>query len=126
MEQTPFELTPEQKGLLATLSRETGKPIPALIAEALEELQSHVHRGRDRNGDAATHQHAARTPSVLEIFQSPHVCERWLSSATEGQRPHTCGFTKALLCRTDASYTSKGAIEWREMQVESAPQANPG
>ena len=69
MEQTPFELTHEQKGLLATLSRETGKPIPALIAEALEELQSHVHRGRDRNGDAATHQHAARTPSVFEIFQ---------------------------------------------------------
>jgi hypothetical protein len=41
MEQTPFELTPEQKGLLATLSRETGKPIPALLAEALEVLQEH-------------------------------------------------------------------------------------
>src|SRR5712692_321072 len=36
MEQTPFELTPEQKGLLATLSRETGKPIPMLIAKALK------------------------------------------------------------------------------------------
>ncbi len=31
MEQTPFELTPEQKGMLASLSRKTGKPIPALI-----------------------------------------------------------------------------------------------
>jgi hypothetical protein len=42
MEQTPFELTPEQKGLLVTLSRETGKPIPALLAEALDELQEHL------------------------------------------------------------------------------------
>src|SRR5882762_3915000 len=43
MEQTPFELTPEQKGLLASLSRETGKPTPTLIAKALEELQEHEH-----------------------------------------------------------------------------------
>lgn len=43
MEQTPFELTPEQKGLLATLSRETGKPIPLLIAKALQALQEHEH-----------------------------------------------------------------------------------
>jgi hypothetical protein len=43
METTPFDLTPEQKGLLVTLARETGKPIPALLAEALEELQEHVH-----------------------------------------------------------------------------------
>ena len=42
MEQTPFELTPAQKGLLATLSRETGKPIPALLAEALDGLQEHI------------------------------------------------------------------------------------
>jgi len=27
MEATPFELTPQQKGMLASLSRETGKPI---------------------------------------------------------------------------------------------------
>lgn len=69
MEQTSFALTPAQKGLLATLSRETGKPIPALIAEALEALQTHVHRGRDRHGDAAMQQHTTRPPSVLEIFQ---------------------------------------------------------
>jgi hypothetical protein len=69
MEQTPFELTPEQKGLLATLSRETGKPIPALITEALEELQEHVHRDRDRNGAAEAPQASVPTPSVLEIFE---------------------------------------------------------
>jgi len=69
MEHTPFELTPAQKGILATLSRETGKPIPALLDEALEELQEHVHRDRDRHGDAATPQDAAPAPSVLEIFR---------------------------------------------------------
>jgi predicted DNA-binding protein len=42
METSPFELTPEQKGMLASLSRETGKPMATLlaaIAAALEELQ---------------------------------------------------------------------------------------
>ena len=34
MEHTPFELTPEQKGMLASLSHETGKPIPLLLTEA--------------------------------------------------------------------------------------------
>ena len=43
MEQTPFELTPEQKGILTTLSRETGKPIPALLDEGLEALQERAH-----------------------------------------------------------------------------------
>jgi hypothetical protein len=43
METIPFELTPEQKGLLASLSRETGKPIPTLLDEALEELQRREH-----------------------------------------------------------------------------------
>src|SRR2546426_1128469 len=39
MEQTPFVLTPKQHGILTALSRETGKPIPALVDEALEVLQ---------------------------------------------------------------------------------------
>ena len=47
MEQTPFELTPEQQSMLASLSRETGKPIPTLIAKALEELQEHERSGHD-------------------------------------------------------------------------------
>ena len=56
MEQTSFELTPQQKGLLATLSRETGKPIPALIAKALKELQEHEradHPNGERQGGPA-------------------------------------------------------------------------
>ena len=69
MERTPFELTPEQQGMLALLSRETGKPIAVLIAEALEELQEHVGRGRDRDEETDNHQQATQTPSVLDIFQ---------------------------------------------------------
>jgi hypothetical protein len=65
MEPTPFDLTPEQKGLLATLSRETGKPIPALLAEALDVLQEHerVHHSVDVSPSPPS------SPSVLEIFQ---------------------------------------------------------
>jgi hypothetical protein len=54
MEPTPFELTPEQKGMLASLSRETGKPISTLLAaitEALEELQEREHVDH-ANGEA--------------------------------------------------------------------------
>ena len=69
METNPFDLTPEQQDLLAVLSRETGKPIPALIAEALAELQTHVGRGRDHDGETAHPQPDAPPPSVLAIFQ---------------------------------------------------------
>jgi hypothetical protein len=56
MEPTPFELTPEQKGMLASLSRETGKPVATLlaaIAAALEELEEHERPQRHTNGDTA-------------------------------------------------------------------------
>jgi hypothetical protein len=45
MEPIPFELTPHQKDILAALSRATGRPIPALLDEALEALQEHEHTG---------------------------------------------------------------------------------
>jgi len=63
MEQTSFELTPQQKGLLATLSRETGKPIPALLDEALEELQRR--------------EHADATPSAAPLPQPPAPKPIW-------------------------------------------------
>jgi hypothetical protein len=47
--QTSFELTPKQKGILATLSRETGKPIPALLDEALDVLQEHERPGHAKD-----------------------------------------------------------------------------
>lgn len=54
MEHTPFELTPKQKGMLTTLSRATGKPIPTLIAEALDVLQEREQRGHQ---DGTTEDH---------------------------------------------------------------------
>ena len=67
MAQTPFELTPEQKGILATLSRETGKSIPALLAEALEVLQEHEHL--HHSPDEISSPPPPDEPSVLEIFR---------------------------------------------------------
>ena len=51
-----IELTPEQKGMLASLSQETGKPVTVLIQEALDALQSQRHSQPDAgvsrlNGD---------------------------------------------------------------------------
>jgi Ribbon-helix-helix domain len=70
MEPTPFEFTPEQKSLLEALSRETGKPVSALIAEALEELQEHVHHthvnGNDEEQPAPPPN--ARKP-IWELFE---------------------------------------------------------
>jgi hypothetical protein len=64
MEQTPFELTPEQKGMLASLSRETGKPLPALlaaIAAALEELEER----ETSNGHEAVEPAVAAAPQLF-------------------------------------------------------------
>ena len=69
MEQTPFELTPEQKGILATLSRETGKPVPALLAEALEVLQEHARLNHPRDEVSGPPPSAPFQPSVLDIFR---------------------------------------------------------
>lgn len=46
METNKIELTPKQKGMLASLSEETGKPVEALIDKALEELQQHMRARR--------------------------------------------------------------------------------
>src|SRR5712692_7678173 len=74
MEPTLFALTPAQKDLLVSLSRETGKPVPALIAEALTALQEHVYphhvNGETHGGDedqAAPQPHEAPKP-IWEQF----------------------------------------------------------
>ena len=67
METTSFELTPEQKGMLASLSRETGKPIPALIAKALENIQEHAHAGHTQG---ETNGHETEAPA-LEAQETP-------------------------------------------------------
>jgi hypothetical protein len=42
METNRIELTPEQKGILSSLSQETGEPVDALIDQVLKELQGRV------------------------------------------------------------------------------------
>ncbi len=74
MEPTPFELTPAQKGLLESLSRETGKPVPDLIAEALEGLQEHVHlhhaKGETNGSDARDAVPPREAPKpIWELFE---------------------------------------------------------
>lgn len=59
MEQTPFALTPKQHDILTALSRETGKPIPTLVDEALAALQARTPR-TPSNGHAPT----SRVPSA--------------------------------------------------------------
>jgi len=61
METTPFDLTPEQKGLLESLARETGKPIPALIAKALEDLQEHERLEHERD---TSNGHETTVPAI--------------------------------------------------------------
>jgi hypothetical protein len=72
MDTTPYDLTPEQKGMLASLSRETGKPIPALIAKALETLQErehvdHVHG--ETNGSEQTSGVSPPPPKAKHIWE---------------------------------------------------------
>ena len=77
MEQTPFELTPEQKGMLASLMNESGKPLPTLLAAieaALEELQE--HKRLEHDGTSNGHETTAPAPEapatpqpIWEIFE---------------------------------------------------------
>jgi len=71
MEPTPFELTPEQKGMLASLSRETGKPFPTLlaaIAAALEELQEREHASQAQ--DEANGHETEASPPIWERIRA--------------------------------------------------------
>jgi len=70
MEQTPFELTPEQKGMLASLSHETGQPASMLlpaIAKALEELQEQERSEHVSLPNGETAVHPRRKKSFGEI-----------------------------------------------------------
>jgi len=69
METTPFDLTPAQKGLLASLARETSKPIPVLLAEALEELQEHVRSGH-------VHEEGNGHRNTISAVPSPRAQEK--------------------------------------------------
>jgi len=72
MEATPFDLTPAQKGLLASLARETGKAIPSLLDEALEGLKLHVrprHVQSAPNGGTAAETGHPPAPTTKHIWE---------------------------------------------------------
>ena len=88
MEPTPFELTPAQKDLLESLTRETGEPVSALIDKALEGLEGQVHPGHvtGETDDRHTEHEPAldgtpkREASVLDIFREARAAipdETW-------------------------------------------------
>jgi len=72
METTPFEFTPEQKGLLQSLARKTGRSVSMLIEEALEGLQEYarpeIANGHPNGGGSKEEQEPS--DSILDIFQS--------------------------------------------------------
>ena len=74
MDTTPFDLTPEQKGMLASLSRETGKPIPVLLAKALEALREREHS--DPTHDETNGHKTAEAPVRPEPSQPIWECIR--------------------------------------------------
>ena len=72
MEPTPFNLPPEQKGLLQSLSRKTGKPVDALINEALRGLEGHLRPGdadtESNGGDQEEHAVSSTQKPIWEQF----------------------------------------------------------
>jgi predicted DNA-binding protein len=76
MATTPFDLTTEQKNLLKSLSQETGKPISALIEDALNGLQERVCLIHSRaNGNQVVNMEAPASSSdqprkpIWELFE---------------------------------------------------------
>ena len=69
MEPRPFELTPAQKGMLASLCRETGQPLSTLlaaIADALEEVQDKERREHEQS---MTNGHETAAPAAAETIK---------------------------------------------------------
>jgi predicted transcriptional regulator len=65
METNNIELTPEQKGMLASLAQETGEPVKALIDKALEDLQERLHAARE-NGAKGRGQQKEKNKLIWE------------------------------------------------------------
>ncbi len=57
-----IELTPEQKGVLASLAEETGESASSLIDKVLDELQERLRTARGNGHDAAESAEPTETP----------------------------------------------------------------
>jgi hypothetical protein len=80
METTPFDLTPEQKGMLSALSHETGRPITALIAQALEELQERAHLERETG---VANGHESKLPAAVTQEVRTPIWEAFIEASLE-------------------------------------------
>ncbi len=84
METTHIELTPEQKGLLVSLSQETGKSPMALIEEALERLREQVRLDRvngEANGSDADKTNTSTTPASTKPDKP--IWEKFIEASKE-------------------------------------------
>jgi hypothetical protein len=69
METRNVELTPKQKGVLASLSEETGESISALIDQVLDELQERLRAARGKkqpNGSEGQNGQPAEVRTSME------------------------------------------------------------
>jgi hypothetical protein len=64
MDTTPFDLTPEQQGLLTSLARETGKPIPTVLTEALAVFQAHERLAHAHGTPPGQHEQETAAPAA--------------------------------------------------------------
>lgn len=80
METTPFDLTPEQKDLLKSLSEETGKSISALLAAALESLQAQICPDSS-NGAVASSQNGPPSQPTEDIRKP--IWEKMIEASDE-------------------------------------------
>jgi hypothetical protein len=89
MEARNIELTPEQKGMLASLSQETGEPVSALIDKALEDLQEHMRTGRAK-GKQERHPAEKAPKPIWEVFADTEDIpeEEWKKLPTDLATQH--------------------------------------
>ena len=70
METSRIELTPEQQGVLAALSQDTGEPVSALIDQALEALQERLRVRRENGTQERDRKEKAPKPIWEEIIEA--------------------------------------------------------
>jgi hypothetical protein len=90
METHRIELTPEQKGMLAALAQETGKPVTTLIQEALDALQSELHAEPDP-GRSPLHGDAAVSGEAEERLALKRLEAQGILHVSDGGKPQGVG-----------------------------------
>ena len=70
MEANRIELTAEQKGVLTSLSQETGEPVSVLIDKALEELHERLCTRRENGRQGRDQKEEAPKPIWEEIIEA--------------------------------------------------------